>query len=116
MGWKLSDITDANLRKRIVAATLVASPQVAEPQPPIRHEPLAAGSVQKRSQKKIKLRFTQFTRRRQDPDNVVTKVHTDWLRSEGIIPDDTDDDVSLVIRQIQVSSKEEEGVLIEVQK
>lgn len=79
------------------------------------HEPLAAGRLQRGRERRLFVRFVQFTRNRQDPDNCCCKFALDWLRNKGFIPDDTDDDIALEVSQVQASEESEEGVLIELQ-
>lgn len=95
-------------------STMASMPQVAQLESTVRNEPLGKAKVPRRPKVKAVLRFSQFTRRRQDPDNVCGKFHTDFLRANGFISDDTDDDVAITVQQIQVFTKEEEGVLIEL--
>lgn len=81
----------------------------------VRDEPLAAPSLPRQCKNRVNLRISQFTRRRQDPDNVCPKYEIDWLRSQGLLADDTDDDIDLTIRQVQVQVEEDEGVMIEIE-
>lgn len=98
----------------VTSAIVVAGTETPESQSPIRDEPLEATSFQRWIKRRTEVRFTQFTRRRQDPDNCSPKYHIDFLRSEGFFPDDTDDDITLVVRQVQVNCREDEGLLIEI--
>ena len=129
MGWK-KEALSPELKKRLFdpngigqpkrtanetsPTSLAAGPQARQPEPTLRHEPLEAATVPRYPKARTHLRFSQFTRRRIDPDNCCCKYEIDWLRAKGFIPDDTDDDVELTVRQIQVRRKEDEGVLIEV--
>ena len=125
MGTKINDIQNLALRARIQeaynqhvkrAAPVVAQSQAAKPEQAICNEPLGSSEIPRSAKARFDARFYQFTRSRQDPDNACPKYHIDWLRSKGLLPDDTDDDIELTIRQIQVEEKEDEGVLINIKK
>lgn len=101
-------------RKGYDPAAVASKAQAAELKQAIRNESLAASRIPGCDKRRILLRISQFTRRRQDPDNCCPKYEIDAIRSLGIIGDDTDDDIELQIRQIQVTQEDNEGVLIEI--
>jgi len=94
--------------------TMDSGPQTPQSEQTLRYEPLATPGIPGCGKRRAILCVSQFTRRRQDPDNSCPKYEIDWLRAEGIISDDTDDDIELQIKQIQVFKEEDEGVLIEI--
>jgi len=95
-------------------APMASKAQAAKSQQTFRHEPLAASRIPGCGKKRILLRFSQFTRRTQDPDNCCPKYEIDALRSLRVISDDSNNDIELQIRQIEVKIQEDEGVLIEI--
>lgn len=101
-------------RKGYDPETVAPRTQAAQFKQALRDESLAASRIPGCGKKRILLRISQFTRRRQDPDNCCPKYEIDAIRSLGIIGDDTDDDIELQIRQIQVNEGKDEGVLIEI--
>jgi hypothetical protein len=95
-------------------ASVASRPQTSKPESPASDESLAAPKISRCIKTRFNLRFSQFTRRLQDPDNCCPKYHIDWLRSKGFLEDDTLEDIELTIRQIKVQNQDEEGVLIEL--
>lgn len=97
-----------------LAQAMASKSQASKPEQTLCNESLAAPRIPGCSKKRILLRISQFTRRRQDPDNCCPKYEIDALRELKVISDDTDDDVEIQISQIQVGKQEDEGVLIEI--
>lgn len=97
-----------------LSEVMAAKSQITQLKQALRHESLATSRISGCGERRVLLRISQFTRRRQDPDNCCPKYEIDALRSLGIIDNDTDDDIELQIRQVQVQVKEDEGVLIEI--
>jgi hypothetical protein len=90
------------------------APSHAQPQPVVRHEPMAAPAVEAVYPGRVLVRITGFTTRPCDPDNCTGKFHTDCLRYAGIIKNDRPQDIDLETRQVKVSTKADERVEIEI--
>lgn len=94
------------------------SPKVpsAEPQHPVRDEPVAAPKRKKvRTPGALqRVAITCYRCRLQDPDNCCVKYIVDGLRHEKIIPDDSPDHIILEVRQVKVAHRAQEGTVVEV--
>jgi len=73
-----------------------------------------AGKEKGPSRAPLRLRITSRRVRLLDPDNLFPKYLIDALRYEGLIPNDTTEDIILEVRQEKVARKKEEGTVIEL--
>lgn len=60
------------------------------------------------------VRVTSFRKKLLDPDNLCPKFFIDGLRYEGVIQDDTLEDIELETAQVKVSKRNEERTEITV--
>jgi len=86
----------------------------AKPEQVVRDEPAAAPARETRHPSRIHVHVVSFRTRLCDPDNLCPKYFVDCLRYAGIIPNDREEDISLEVRQVKVSSKTEERTEIEI--
>lgn len=96
----------------IEAGDSTPSPQ---PEPPVRHEPVAAPPGEACYTMRVRIRVTSFRVRLLDPDNLCPKYFIDCLRYANCIRDDRQQDISLEIRQEKVASKLLERTEIEIE-
>lgn len=76
-----------------------------KPEPPVRHDALAAAPREARDAMRVRVRVTSFRVRLLDPDNLCPKYFVDCLRYANCIRDDRPEDIALEIRQEKVASK-----------
>lgn len=88
--------------------------QCSVPQPPVRHEPLAAGQAPQGDPRQRRVSVVSYRCRLIDPDNLCPKFHIDGLRYVGAIDDDTARHITLSVSQVKVGSKAEERTEIEI--
>jgi hypothetical protein len=101
----LKTLNDAEkLQHELKASCPLQSPQ---PQPPVRHEPLAAGEGKKEGSSRVIVRITSFRQRLVDADNACGKSLVDGLRYAGLIPNDRPQDIELTVTQEKCGKKEE---------
>ena len=79
----------------------------AEPQPAVRHEPLAASPREARDPSCVRVRVVSFRARLCDPDNLCPKYFIDCLRYAGLIADDTPEYITLEVRQVRCRRREQ---------
>ena len=79
-----------------------------EPEPPVRHEPVAAPSGEASHPGRFRVSVVCFRARLTDPDNICPKYFIDCLRYAEIIHDDTPEAIELVVRQEKVRLKSDE--------
>lgn len=116
MGWKISDIHDEKLRRKIIAASapVASTLPAAEPQPNHGAPLDGAAPTESRSQPRTKVRISRYATRLLDADNFAggCKYLVDALRHAGLIANDDPASVALEFGQVKVGSKEEEGTEI----
>lgn len=88
----------------------IQSPQ---PQPAVRHEPLAESEGAGKGARRIGVRVISYRSRLLDPDNLCAKSLVDGLRYAGLIPGDRPQDIELTVTQAKCR-KEEERTEIEL--
>jgi hypothetical protein len=86
----------------------------AVPEPPVRHEPVAAAEGEAENTDRVRVCVAGFRRRLCDPDNLCPKYFIDCLRYAGFIPDDRERDITLEVRQEKVKTKAEERTEITI--
>lgn len=87
-----------------------------KPKPIVRNEPLAKNKVKETNSERTIINITSYRTRLCDPDNVSPKYIVDALRYEGIIRNDTSDDIDLTVTQVKVKTRNEERTEIEIIK
>lgn len=87
----------------------------AKPEPIVRNEPLVEKEVKGRDPRR-RVTISSYRVRLLDPDNLCVKYHIDGLRYEGVIRDDTTNDVELFARQVKVKTRKEERTEIEIKQ
>lgn len=103
-----------NASKSTIDANTNCSPSGAESERPLCNEPLGKGKVAQRDSGKRVVRITSYRVRAVDPDNLCGKWFIDALRYAGIIPDDTEADITYQISQKKVAKKNQEKTLIDI--
>jgi hypothetical protein len=114
---KLEDIKDARLRERILKSSTSEDYRLsscAQPQPAVCDVSARADQRKESHAGRFLVRVTSFRRRLLDPDNLCPKYFVDALRYAGIIPDDTSEDIELVIRQEKVELRSDERTELEI--
>lgn len=71
----------------------------------ILNEPLEKKQAKETNSERHTVFLVSYTTRIQDRDNVCPKYHIDALRYQGIIPDDTIEDIDLFVEQVRVKKK-----------
>jgi hypothetical protein len=71
----------------------------AEPEPVVRHEPVAAPARESRDTGRVRVCIVSFSARLCDPDNLCPKYFIDCLRYAGLIADDAPECITLEVRQ-----------------
>ena len=79
----------------------------AEPQPVVRHEPVAAAARKARDAGRVRIGVVSYRARLCDPDNLCPKYFIDCLRYAGLIADDTPDCITLEVRQVRCRRAEQ---------
>lgn len=89
----------------------------AKPEPAFQHEAPRQDAGEKESAGRSHVRITSYRIRCCDIDNITggAKFLIDSLRYAGVIRDDRPEDITLEVRQRKVTSREQEGTLIEVE-
>lgn len=90
--------------------------QTAEPERPVRHEPVGAPQGEAKNTNRIRVRITGFRRRLLDPDNLCPKYFIDCLRYAELIPNDRAEDISLEVKQVKILRKDSECTVIEIEE
>jgi hypothetical protein len=86
-----------------------------EPEPPVRHEPVATTAGEASHPNRLSVRIVCFRQRLCDTDNCAPKYFIDCLRYAEIIPDDTPESIELVVRQEKVRLKSDERTELTVE-
>ena len=102
------------LRKRNLEIACPSS--CSQPEPTVRHEPLATPPRTDGHSPRYAVRITSVRSRLIDPDNLCGKSFVDALRHAGLIPDDTAAIMDYSISQQKVKSKEAEFTEIVIEK
>ena len=84
----------------------------AEPQPVVRHEPVAAAARKTRDAGRVRIGVVSYRARLCDPDNLCPKYFIDCLRYAGLIADDTPDCITLEVRQVRCRRAEQRTELL----
>ena len=79
----------------------------AEPEPVVRHEPVAAPPRKARDARRVRVCIVSFRARLCDPDNLCPKYFIDCLRYAGLIADDTPECITLELRQVRCRRAEQ---------
>jgi hypothetical protein len=79
----------------------------AEPQPAVRHEPVAAPPREARHTGRVRVCIVSFRARLCDPDNLCPKYFIDCLRYAGLIADDAPECITLEVRQVRCRRAEQ---------
>ena len=92
-----------------------------KPQQVVRHEPVGEEARKGSDPEGIPqctVRITSYRRRLLDPDNLAggCKYFLDCCKYCQLIPDDRQEDIELVIKQVKVRTKEEERTEIQITK
>lgn len=80
-----------------------------------RETPNGIGKDKASNTKRYAVSFKIYRVRKLDPDNTLVKWHVDSLRYAGIIPNDTEESISLKIEQIKVKSYKDQKTVIEIE-
>jgi len=75
---------------------------------------LAKAQTQSRDSGRVCVRITSVRKRLLDPDNLCEKYHLDLCRYAGIIPGDTEEQITLSTNQRKCEKGEEEYVEIQI--
>lgn len=78
-----------------------------QPEPVVRHEPLAKDEGKKEGARRTFVRIISLRSRLLDPDNLCPKSIIDGLRYAGLIPGDTPEDIELSVIQEKCAKSEE---------
>ena len=111
--WTQDDLRAFDERQRNAHRAASQSPQ---PEPAIRHEPVAEEARKGGNPGRFQVRIVSFRGRLLDPDNLCAKYFIDCLRYSEIIPDDRPQDIELSVTQIKVANKSDERTEITVTK
>ena len=84
----------------------------AEPQPPLRDEPLAAPPREARHAGRVRVSVVSYRARLCDPDNLCPKYFIDCLRYAGLIADDSPECITLEVRQVRCARADERTELV----
>ena len=79
----------------------------AEPQPVVRHEPVAAPPRKAGDTGRVRVCVVSYRARLCDPDNLCPKYFIDCLRYAGLITDDAPDCITLEVRQVRCRRHEQ---------
>lgn len=79
-----------------------------------RNEPLAKNEVKEKDSGRVIINITSYRTRLCDPDNVSPKYIVDAMRYEGLIKNDTIQDIDLTVQQVKVKTRKEERTEIEI--
>ncbi len=122
MGLILSRIKNEKLRQTIRAEidgkNLAARLPDTEPKRDVGKALEPSPPNEGRSGASLEVSITRFSRRLLDADNFAggCKFLIDAMRYRGLIPNDDPGSIDLRFRQVRVSSKKEEGTLIEIER
>lgn len=81
--------------------------QGAQPEPAVRHEPLAEEERTPQGALRVVVRVKSFRARLLDPDNLCPKSLIDGLRYAGLIPGDRAEDIEYSVCQEKCRPEEE---------
>ena len=84
----------------------------AEPQPIVRHEPVAAPARKARDPIRVRVCIVSFRSRLCDPDNLCPKYFIDCLRYAGLIADDNPECITLEVRQVRCRRNEQRTEIV----
>ena len=84
----------------------------AEPQPPVRDEPLAAPPREAGDAGRVRVSVVSYRARLCDPDNLCPKYFIDCLRYAGLITDDSPEYITLEVRQVRCARADERTELL----
>jgi len=84
-----------------------------KPEPTVLDGALAEEEVEGRDPRR-RVTVTSYRVRLLDQDNLCVKYHIDGLRYNGVIKDDTTEDIEIFVHQHKVKTRKEERTEIEV--
>jgi hypothetical protein len=120
MGWRIEDISDPALRRRLIEASASNRPLAprlldAITQPRAERKPTRAHRSKDGSSPRVVFRIVRRACRLVDADNLGgAKFLIDAIRRSGLIPDDDPRSIKLELEQEEVETRAEQGVKVEI--